>query len=421
MAAGIDFTASSGDLILSDSTVSGNEAPDSLGGGIYAPSGGDVIVERSTISGNTANTVGGVGVQTGSLSVTESTVSGNTVTGIDGGGIRLTDSDDSTITRSTVSGNRATSRGGGISSNGSELTITASTIAGNQATYPGGANGGGLHVLTSAAGDALTIRDSTIAGNSATNVGGAAYLDELGTAPDPALTNTIVADNTASAAPNLFGSWMASFSLIESTVGTTITISVPGSNLTGLDPKLGPLAANSGPTATRRPLTGSPVIDRGATALGTDQRLRPRPLDIPSSGTLRRPARTAPTSVRSSWPATKPGRRPVQVVVRQGPAGTERGAHDGPYGRAGPADGPVLERWHDRSGSGRRAHVRVGLRQQRQRRLHGSEPESHLHRGRRLRRQADGDGLGRQDRHQDGHDHGRQHQPDGHHQHPDRR
>jgi hypothetical protein len=45
----------------------------------------------------------------------------------------------------------------------------------------------------------------------------------------------------------------------------------------GVDPLLGPLAANGGPTLTQRPLTGSPALDAGVACAATDQRGVARP------------------------------------------------------------------------------------------------------------------------------------------------
>jgi hypothetical protein len=53
-----------------------------------------------------------------------------------------------------------------------------------------------------------------------------------------------------------------------------------GDMATPLDPKLGPLANNGGPTPTMALLSGSPAIDRGSSAgTATDQRGRLRPID----------------------------------------------------------------------------------------------------------------------------------------------
>ena len=51
-----------------------------------------------------------------------------------------------------------------------------------------------------------------------------------------------------------------------------------GSNASPLDPRLGPLNNNGGPTPTTAPLPGSPAIDSGRSfGLTTDQRGAPRP------------------------------------------------------------------------------------------------------------------------------------------------
>ena len=52
-----------------------------------------------------------------------------------------------------------------------------------------------------------------------------------------------------------------------------------GSTVKPINPKLGPLANNGGPTPTMALLTGSPAIDTGSSvfAPATDQRGDPRP------------------------------------------------------------------------------------------------------------------------------------------------
>ena len=57
------------------------------------------------------------------------------------------------------------------------------------------------------------------------------------------------------------GSLTASRSLLGIVTGTTLVDG--GGNLMGVDPKLGPLAANGGPTRTMALLAGSPAIDTG--------------------------------------------------------------------------------------------------------------------------------------------------------------
>ena len=51
-------------------------------------------------------------------------------------------------------------------------------------------------------------------------------------------------------------------------------------NITGIDPQLGALQNNGGPTPTRLLAPTSPAIDKGFSYLGTDQRGIGRPIDI---------------------------------------------------------------------------------------------------------------------------------------------
>jgi hypothetical protein len=95
------------------------------------------------------------------------------------------------------------------------------------------------------------------------------------------MVNTIVANNAAGAGPDIrtFGPPSAldtSFSLIENTADATLT---GAPSITGVDPKLGPLADNGGPTPTMALLAGSPALDMGS-ATGPDQRGAPRPFDL---------------------------------------------------------------------------------------------------------------------------------------------
>ncbi len=64
-----------------------------------------------------------------------------------------------------------------------------------------------------------------------------------------------------------------------SLTGFTAPGDLTGSQASPLDPKLGPLADNGGPTLTMALLPGSPAIDAGDTSLAppTDQRGFPRP------------------------------------------------------------------------------------------------------------------------------------------------
>lgn len=86
-----------------------------------------------------------------------------------------------------------------------------------------------------------------------------------------------------------------SFNLVRCPGNCTLTGNLTG-NLLGIDPKLGRLADNGGPTPTRALLAGSPAIDAGNPGgcvglnvqnLTTDQRGFARPTDGNGDGTLR--------------------------------------------------------------------------------------------------------------------------------------
>ncbi len=68
------------------------------------------------------------------------------------------------------------------------------------------------------------------------------------------------------------------FDIVGTTAGATPTETVPGSNQFGVDPQLGPLADNGGPTLTMLPAPTSPALDQGSSELTTDLRGLARPV-----------------------------------------------------------------------------------------------------------------------------------------------
>ncbi len=97
------------------------------------------------------------------------------------------------------------------------------------------------------------------------------------------MTNTLIAGNSASGSnakdfKQLGQVTSASNNLVKDATGHSLVNGVNG-NIVGIDPLLGPLANNGGPTFTHTLLAGSAAIDAG-TATGaptTDQRGLPRP------------------------------------------------------------------------------------------------------------------------------------------------
>jgi hypothetical protein len=246
-----------GILSLIGSTVSDNASLS--GGGIYGLRS-TLDLSGSSISGNTGSSVGGGIVSLyGDLTLTNSTVSGNF--GDHGGGGIIKTSGNLTLTSSTVSGNASDAGGGGIISARSDVSLTGSTVSGNKAQ----ATGGGIAVADDAGNHALTIANSILAGNF--HQGG--LPNDVIPDPDGTLTvsNSLIGVNTS---VNLTGAPVGMPDANGNLIGTAAS---------PIDPLLGPLADNGGPTLpngaaipTRALLPGSPAINAGFSTEENDQR-----------------------------------------------------------------------------------------------------------------------------------------------------
>jgi hypothetical protein len=189
------------------------------------------------------------------LAVTNSAIVGNsatasvpppcTVCGVagDGGGI-YNESGIASLTNTTVSANSSAS---GAIANNAQMTIKNSTIANNFASSPRIGPGGTAGVVN---GGTLILQNSIIAQNNST-----------GFSHDFAGTPTSLGNN-------LIGSQGTSTGWIES-------------DKVNVDPRIGPLEDNGGPTLTHALLPDSPAIDAGNNvgAPTTDQRGNRRPRD----------------------------------------------------------------------------------------------------------------------------------------------
>jgi hypothetical protein len=296
--------AGSNDISVVDSVFTDNVA-DYTGGGFgsdgysgIAPSD-EFSFSGSVITGNTAASAGG-GISVYDsytpTSIDTTTISDNTVTGNggsrnDGGGIWFEDTYDdqpTTVSNSTVTGNSAPVHGGGISFGENfyaETRVVNSTITDNEAGY-----GGGVSFADGEEPENFSVENSTITGNSATAAGGGIFRGYYDQSADAylELSSSVVSDNTAPTSPDIGQSAQATGdltvenSLIGDTSGATYTADPPGTVLTGVDPELGPLADNGGPTETRLPAETSPLIDAGlGNGLVTDQRGEDRTIDYP--------------------------------------------------------------------------------------------------------------------------------------------
>jgi hypothetical protein len=231
----------------------------------------------------------------GNLTLTDCTVSRNACGNGGAGGA----SDDSSF-RGGQGG--AGGLGGGIFTF-RDLSLTNCTVSDNTCGYGGmggwsmygggafgafgsGGNGGGIY--RSSGTNAAFVVSCSIVGNHAgvPNPGGQMGGDGTGGGVWAVVSvqclNTIIALNSG-VAPDVCGSFTSQgYNLIAVTNGSSGfpgTGDRVGSSGAPLDPKIGPLADNGGPTFTRALLPGSPAIEAG-TAIGvppTDQRGVPRP------------------------------------------------------------------------------------------------------------------------------------------------
>jgi hypothetical protein len=258
---------SEGVLTVRECVLAGNSCPP-IGFGGALLNQGEMWVVATIIRSNSATLEGG-GIYNGgehSLHVVNSTLESNRA----GAGGGVLNAGFCRVTGTTLNGNRADSQsGGGAIFNFANLVLTNCTLSGNAAEA-----GSGGAVFSWNEGP-VVIRHSTIVSNSAAVEGGGLHFLATNPAFRRDLVNTIVARNTAPVAPDVRGSLTASghnvFSQAEVT-GSTATDSL------GLDPELGPLADNGGPTWTHAPLASSPAIDAGDNtgAPETDQRGLPR-------------------------------------------------------------------------------------------------------------------------------------------------
>ncbi len=188
------------------------------------------------------------------------------------------------ISNSTLYANTAGAQGGGIYTEGGAVTIVSSTISGNRATN---GSGGGIYntVDIHGTGGTLNLLNSTIASNSAGGGFGGGITNRSGTV---IARDTIIAGNTAtnsSGGPDFAGvltSSSSSYDIFGNSAGLLFSGPLPFACLFNVNPLLGPLQDNGGPTLTHALRPGSPALDAGNGGPNTDQRGAPRPVDDPA-------------------------------------------------------------------------------------------------------------------------------------------
>jgi len=292
-------------------TVNNCAFTDNLGGSGIINNGGTLTVNNSVFTDNSAQQGGGIS-NGGTLTVTDSTFTSNSAT--QGGAIYVVGST-ATVSNSSFTSNSAT-EGGGIWNDASTMSVIDSAFDYNSASYAGG-----IYTEDSA----LTLTNCTISSNNGSDDGGGIYNDSNGGLPSysivtltnctvsdnksqvgggidndtqyyPALVvlnNTIVAGNSATAGSNdissgsiggVNGMQISAYNLIGNGTGISNLAQLASSNLIGttadpINPLLGPLQNNGGPTQTMALLPGSPAIDAGSNALAVDANDNPLTTD----------------------------------------------------------------------------------------------------------------------------------------------
>jgi hypothetical protein len=229
-------------------TISGLTMTGSSAGGIQNL--GTLTINNSAITSNTS-TGGGGGITNGGggafggLILNNTTVSNNSAVQ-SGGGINSLRP--LTIINSTISGNRTDLHGGGIATQATTLTVINSTITNNRSDFNNDSVGAGGGITTFQ--NTTILRNTIIAGN----FHGSGLLR---TDVDGAL------DSTSSF--NLIGDGTGMSGITNSSNGNQV-----GTSVTPIDPRLGLLTNNGGPTLTHALLSGSPAIDAGNSSVVTN-------------------------------------------------------------------------------------------------------------------------------------------------------
>jgi hypothetical protein len=271
------LTGGNGSINGSNAHIGGDVGGHAQGGGVYGDSGSTLILSTSVLSDNrltggngnfVSGTVGGDAEGGGIYAVgstatlTASTLSGNIVTGgnasggraypgtAQGGGAYFVGDTNSKLDNSTVAGNQAI---GGLSASGSTQVTGGGLFFGDKAT--------------------ATLTNVTVANNKASRpqgvVGeteGGGILNDSGAVT---LVNTLVALNSATSGPDFDGTAGAGsgHNLIGDATGSSgfgaSHGDLVGTTASPLDPRLGPLQDNGGPTPTMALLPGSPAVNAG--------------------------------------------------------------------------------------------------------------------------------------------------------------
>jgi hypothetical protein len=275
-----------GESVFSDTTITQNKAVFATGGGGISAGGNLTLLNCSVTNNYGDHDTGGIHFSGNSLTISNCLINNN-YTGGRFGGIN-SGATNILILNSTISANRADSYSG--MTLGGNSTVSGCTISSNlnEATH----FGGGV-----AASGTLNMTNCTISGNLARYHPSVGVFCEYGSTRAVNCTiafngigvdnsvytsntfyalNTIIANNgTGPTNGDFFGTLTSQGHNLIGNLNTNMTIvGSANGDIYGVDPLLGSLQNNGGPTLTHALLTGSPAIDAG-TRTGaplTDQR-----------------------------------------------------------------------------------------------------------------------------------------------------
>ena len=278
-------------------TVRNGRATDGPGGGIRAE--GDFnfldylyVIDNVAVPGEAPDSGSGGGIAGGEAEILHSYMLYNDAQ--DGGGVWRREGGNGRLALDAIAYNSATRDGGGLYFAAGDAGFTAITVSGNDA----GEHGGGVFLAPSAR--PIRLEGSTIASNRAPEGGGGGIwraATEEGTVHGN-VGGLIVARNgdAACAGPGV----------LNPENGNVDDDGTCGFEVSGVDPLLGPLAYNGGPTPTRALQPDSPAIDAWSCMFMTDQRGAKRPQGDGCDAGAYEIASCCP----ASEPPYKPGRPP---------------------------------------------------------------------------------------------------------------
>ena len=285
---------------INNSTISNNVAAGS-GGGIYLERG-DLEVHSTSISKNLARFGGGIRASAVTHTLIDQSMINENHALSNGGGVMGVAFFDIKphieITQTTISRNVARAElygdygGGGIYLRGANLILRDSLIADNHSNIAGGG-------IVSRRASTMQLTNSTISGNSSYGHGGGIFSEGVFEITHSTITNNLTDsnENNTGLGGGVFsrGSGLIDHTIIfgnkngpervsddfhsrfgsenqftSSLIGTinplrsrNPTWQADAATLIGVDPLLGPLANNGGPTLTHALLPGSPAINAG--------------------------------------------------------------------------------------------------------------------------------------------------------------